>query len=79
MKKLLLVVLVLVCCSGCSIAKEYIEADDAYWKAITPEYLELVKAAKNPDGTPRFTQEEQDRRERTVKTWRLMIDKGAAK
>jgi hypothetical protein len=61
---------------GCGTSKEYIRADDLTFKAIAPEYIDLVNEAKNADGTPKYTQEERERRARTVETWRLRIDKG---
>ena len=80
MKNLLcvvLVVLALVPAVGCGTSKEYIRADELTYKAIAPEYIELVNEAKNADGTPKYTQEEKDRRARTVATWKLRIDKGS--
>jgi len=61
---------------GCGVSSEYIKADQITYDAVAPEYLELVKNGCHADGKPFFTAEEQERRARTIASWKLRIDKG---
>ena len=54
---------------GCSMNEEYVKADQATFDAIAPEYLKYVGVDQA------LSQEQRDRRVRTVSTWRLRIDK----
>lgn len=70
--RLALVVLVLAFAAaigGCSISKEYVDADAATFAAVTPEYLEYVKS------DAKLTQEQKDRRTRTVDSWKIRIER----
>jgi hypothetical protein len=49
--------------------REYVKADRLTYDAIAPEYLRYV------DADPGLTQEQKDRRHRTVDTWNLRIAK----
>lgn len=55
--------------SGCALDKEYVKADKATFDAVAPEYLKYVSE------DAKLTQDQRDRRYRTVSTWRLRIDK----
>lgn len=70
------VLLLLPFAVGCATNADYIKADQATYDAIAPEYLELVKNGCHADGKPYFTAEEQERRARTIQSWKLRIDKG---
>lgn len=59
--------------SGCAatgevIRADYVQADRATYDAIAPEYLKYLQADQELDS------EERDRRERTVRTWRLRLE-----
>jgi len=57
--------------AGCpSVPKEYAAADQATYDAIAPEYTAYVQA------DPKLTQEQKDRRLRTLQTWKVRINAG---
>lgn len=77
MKRLALAVLVLIplAVAGCGAQKEYVAADEKTYGVVAPEFLRLVEAAKNPDGTPQYAGDKLQSWKDTVATWRLRIDK----
>ena len=69
MRRFLAVVVVLACAWGCTPQAAYIEADRATFDVIAPAYLGYVQA------DPALDQDQIDRRQRFVDTWRIRIEK----
>lgn len=73
--------------ASCNVQKEYVSADEATYKAVAPQYLQLVEEAVEKDGNgnvvpgpdgkpkPKYTQEQKARFKNTVDSWKLRIDK----
>lgn len=64
-----LVVVLAFVLAGCNVSKEYVDADAATFAAVSPEYLEYIKA------DAKLTQEQKDRRNRTVESWKIRLER----
>lgn len=65
MKRLALLLLLVI--SGCAVQEKYVMADRLTYQAVSPEYMDYV------EGDPTLTDEQRDRRRRTVYSWDARI------
>ena len=71
MRKILALALAIAVLTGCpSIPKSHLEFDQKVYAEFGVEHMKYV------DADPNLTQEQKDRRRRSLEVWKMVIEKG---
>lgn len=74
MRKIFFLFLFVLASCSTSPSNLYVEADQATYDVVAPEYLKLVRESKDSSGDATFDKDQIERRERLIESWKIRIE-----